>query len=140
MAWIRNLDLVLLALALALFVVAGLPLLGWLTALVIWVMWRSIGALAERRAAAASDLGRMAAIATGSMIGRGWLMGLGLLVLRFAVYESGLYDKIRHQSEVRRGSSTSTVTPRRAAKQSAASSALSGTKYGVTSRMRSAAW
>jgi hypothetical protein len=77
--WIRNLDLVLLALALALFVVAGLPLLGWLTALVIWVMWRSIGALAERRAAAASDLGRMAAIATGSMIGRGWLMGLGLL-------------------------------------------------------------
>jgi hypothetical protein len=78
-AWIRNLDLVLLALALPLFVVAGLPLLGWLTALVIWVMWRSIGALAERRAAAASDLGRMAAIATGSMIGRGWLMGLGLL-------------------------------------------------------------
>lgn len=79
MAWLRNLDLVLLALALVLFVVAGLPLLGWLTALVIWVMWRSIGTLAERRAATATDLGRMAAIATGSMIGRGWLMGLGLL-------------------------------------------------------------
>jgi hypothetical protein len=78
-AWIRNLDLVLLALALPLFALAGLPLLGWLTALVIWTMWRSIGALAERRAAATKDLGTMAAIATGSMIGRGWLMGLGLL-------------------------------------------------------------
>jgi hypothetical protein len=78
-AWIRNLDLVLLALALPLFVVAGLPLLGYATGLVIWVMWRSIGALAERKAAATKDLGRMAAIATGSMIGRGWLMGLGLL-------------------------------------------------------------
>jgi hypothetical protein len=78
-AWIRNFDLVLLALALPLFVVAGLPLLGYATGLVIWVMWRSIGALAERKAAATKDLGRMAAIATGSMIGRGWLMGLGLL-------------------------------------------------------------
>lgn len=78
-AWIRNLDLVLLALALPLFLVADLPLLGYATALVIWVMWRGIGALAERKAAAATDLGKMAAIATGSMIGRGWLMGLTLL-------------------------------------------------------------
>jgi hypothetical protein len=78
-ALLRNLDLALLALALPVFVVAGLPLLGYATALFIWLMWRTIGAYAERKARETSDLGRMAAIATGSMIGRGWLMGLTLL-------------------------------------------------------------
>jgi hypothetical protein len=78
---IRNLDLALLALALPVFLVAGLPLLGYATALVIWLMWRTIGAYAERKARATTDLGRMAAIATGSMIGRGWLMGLTLLAV-----------------------------------------------------------
>jgi len=78
MTWVRNLDLVLLALALPLFIVAGLPLLGYATALVIWAMWRLIGALAERKAEEANDLGKMAAIATGSMIGRGWLCALAI--------------------------------------------------------------
>jgi hypothetical protein len=78
-AVLRNLDLALLALALPVFLVAGLPLLGYATALVIWLMWRTIGAYAERKARATTDLGRMAAITTGSMIGRGWLMGLTLL-------------------------------------------------------------
>ena len=77
----RNLDLALLALALPVFLLAGLPLLGYATGLVIWLMWRTIGAYAERRARAAPDLGRMAAITTGSMIGRGWLMGLTLIAV-----------------------------------------------------------
>lgn len=76
---LRNLDLVVLALALPVFALAGLPLLGYATALGIWAMWRAIGVLAERRARATDDLARMAAITTGSMIGRGWLMGLTLL-------------------------------------------------------------
>jgi hypothetical protein len=80
-AVLRNLDLALLALALPVFVVAGLPLLGYATALVIWLMWRTIGAYAERKARATTDLGRMAAITTGSMIGRGWLMGLTLIAV-----------------------------------------------------------
>ncbi len=78
---LRNLDLVLLALALPTFLVAGLPPLGYATALVIWLMWRTIGAYAERKARATEDLGRMAAIVTGSMIGRGWLMGLTLIAV-----------------------------------------------------------
>ena len=76
---LRNLDLALLALALPVFLVAGLPLLGYATALAIWLMWRTIGAYAERKAATTADLGRMAAIVTGSMIGRGYLMGFALL-------------------------------------------------------------
>jgi len=82
MTFVRNLDLALLALALPLFLVAGWPILGWATAAVIWGLWRGVGEWADRRAAAAaagSDPRKMAGIAAGSMIGRGWLLGLILL-------------------------------------------------------------
>jgi hypothetical protein len=82
MNFFRNLDLVLLALALPLFLVAGLPFLGWLTAAVIWAMWRLIGEWADRAAGAAAaehDARKTAGIAAGSMVGRGWLLGLILL-------------------------------------------------------------
>ena len=76
---LRNLDLVLLALALVLFLATGLPILGWVTAAVIWAMWRGIGEWAERRAASATHPKQTAGIAAGSMVGRGWLLGLILL-------------------------------------------------------------
>jgi len=79
MPLLKNLDLLLLALALAIFAVAELPLLGWVTAAVVWLLWRGIGELTDRRAAAATDAKQMAGIAAGSMIGRGWLLGLILL-------------------------------------------------------------
>jgi hypothetical protein len=76
---LKNLDLVLLALALPVFLLADLPLLGWVTAAVIWILWRAIGELSERRAASATSPKAMAGITAGSMIGRGWLLGLILL-------------------------------------------------------------
>ena len=76
---LKNLDLVLLALALPLFLVAELPILGWATAVVIWALWRGIGEWAERRAATATHPKQTAGIAAGSMVGRGWLLGLILL-------------------------------------------------------------
>jgi hypothetical protein len=76
---LRNLDLVLLALALVLFLAVGLPILGWVTAAVIWGLWRGIGEWAERRAAAATHPKQTAGWAAGSMVGRGWLLGLILL-------------------------------------------------------------
>jgi hypothetical protein len=82
MNFFRNFDLVLLALALPVFIIAGLPVLGWVTAAVIWGLWRGIGEWSDRRAAAAAaenDPRKMAGIAAGSMIGRGWLLGLILL-------------------------------------------------------------
>ena len=72
-------DLVLLALALPIFIVAELPVLGWVTAAVVWGVWRVVGTVSERKAAAATDPKQMAGIAAGSMIGRGWLLGLILL-------------------------------------------------------------
>lgn len=79
MTFVRNLDLALLALALPIFAVAGLPLLGWLTAAIIWLLWRGIGEWSDRKATSETDPRRMAGIAAGSMIGRGWLLGLILL-------------------------------------------------------------
>jgi hypothetical protein len=76
---LRNLDLVLLALALVLFLATGLPILGWVTAAVIWALWRGIGDWAERRAATATHPKQTAGIVAGSMVGRGWLLGLILL-------------------------------------------------------------
>ena len=79
MTFVRNLDLVLLAIALPFFLIVGLPVLGWLTAAVVWLLWRGIGEWSDRRAAAADNPRAMAGITAGSMIGRGWLLGLILL-------------------------------------------------------------
>ena len=76
---LRNLDLVLLALALALFLAVGLPILGWVTAAVIWALWRGIGEWSDRRVAASTSPKETAGWAAGSMVGRGWLLGLMLL-------------------------------------------------------------
>jgi len=76
---LKNLDLALLAVALPVFLVARLPLLGWVTAAVIWLLWRGIGGWSDRRAAAARSPKAVAGYAAGSMIGRGWLLGLILL-------------------------------------------------------------
>jgi hypothetical protein len=80
----RVLDLVLLAVALPVFLVAGLPFLGWVTGAGVWLMWRGIGAWADKRARASRDPRVVAGYEAGGMIGRGWLMGLTLLVVGLA--------------------------------------------------------
>ena len=79
MAILRVIDLILLALALPVFLAAGLPVLGWVAAAVVWAMWRGIGHLADKHAAASDDPRTVAGVEAGSMIARGWLMGLTLL-------------------------------------------------------------
>ena len=76
---LRNLDLVLLALAAVVFAVAELPFLGWVVAAGIWALWRGIEWWTERKLEHERDPKRLAGIAAGSLIGRGWLLGLILL-------------------------------------------------------------
>jgi hypothetical protein len=76
---LKNLDLALLALALPVFLVAGWPVLGWVAGAAVWAMWRGIGEWTDRRAASATSPKETAGIAAGSMVGRGWLLGLMLL-------------------------------------------------------------
>jgi hypothetical protein len=84
---LRNLDLILLALALAVFLVAGLPILGWVTGAAIWGLWRGIEWWTERKLTGEKDPKRLAGIAAGSLIGRGWLLGLILLAAGLAMGE-----------------------------------------------------
>jgi hypothetical protein len=76
---LRNLDLVILAIALGVFVAADLPLMGWLVGAGIWALWRGIEWWTDRKLRGEHDPKRLAGIAAGSLIGRGWLLGLILL-------------------------------------------------------------
>ena len=75
----RYLDLIVLALALPVFVVAGWPLLGYAAGAVAWLAQRAIQHWTNARALEAQADGnvkRVAGYVTGSMIGRGWLVAL----------------------------------------------------------------
>ena len=76
---LRNLDLLLLALAIPVFVALELPALGFATAAGIWALWRGIEWWTDRRLANERNPKTMAGIAAGSLVGRGWLLGLILL-------------------------------------------------------------
>jgi hypothetical protein len=81
LAPLRVADLALLTLALPVFLLAGWPLLGWVTAAVVWGMWRGIGAYADRKAVASDDIRKFVGIETAAMIGRGWLLGIILIAM-----------------------------------------------------------
>jgi hypothetical protein len=87
---LRYLDLVVLALALPLFAVAGLPLLGYAGAAGAWLAQRAIGELLRRRAAATGDPRRVTAVLGMSMIVRGWFLLLCILLTGLSDRDAGL--------------------------------------------------
>jgi uncharacterized SAM-binding protein YcdF (DUF218 family) len=90
MIFLRYLDLVILALALPVFLVAGFPLLGWGAAAVGWLAQRAIRLYANRKAVAADDPRKTVGIITGSMIGRGWLVALIIFAAGLQENDAGL--------------------------------------------------
>ena len=76
MAIMRQLDLVILAIALPIFVVAGWPLVGYAAGALAWLVQRAIAEYTGRRAAASDDPRTVVGLTAGSMIGRGWLVAL----------------------------------------------------------------
>jgi hypothetical protein len=86
LGWLRFADLGLLALALPIFLAAGLPLLGWGAAAVGWIAQRIIRDVLNKRAAASKDPRTVAGLLTASMIGRGWLIAL-------TIFGSGLVER-----------------------------------------------
>ncbi len=72
----RNVDLIVLALALPLFLLTGLPILGWATAAVAWVLQRVVRDFFNSRARKTDDPRAMAGFLAGSMIARGWVVAL----------------------------------------------------------------
>jgi hypothetical protein len=81
MTIVRNLDLIAAALALPLFLLTGLPLLGWVTGAGTYAAQRAIGAWTTRRAAASEDARTTVGLMAGSMIGRGWLVALTIFAV-----------------------------------------------------------
>jgi hypothetical protein len=87
---VRYLDLVLLAVALPVFVVAGLPMLGYAAGAGAWLVQRAVQVSLHRRAVASDDPRTVAGIAAGSMIGRGWLVALTIFAAGLADEDAGL--------------------------------------------------
>jgi len=80
---IRWLDLIALAAALPLFLLADLPLAGYFAAALAWVAQRLIQMALQRRVAASTDPRAIVGITAGGMIARAWLVagaifGVGL--------------------------------------------------------------
>ena len=90
---LKRLDLLVLALALPIFLGAGLPFAGWLTAAVAWGLQTVVKEVTERRAlaiardylgkkrdskAAIADMRKVAGLTAGSMIARGWLCAIAI--------------------------------------------------------------
>ena len=88
---LRYLDLLVLALALLLFVLTDLPLLGYAAAAAAWLVQRAINAFATRRAQASDDPRTVVGLLAGSMIGRGWLVAGSIFAVGVAgAREDGL--------------------------------------------------
>jgi hypothetical protein len=83
---LRSLDLLVLALALPLFLIAGLPLLGWAVVAVAWIAQRWIVATAKRRALATGDRHAV-------MRAVGWSMMVRLALVTSSVVVVGIADR-----------------------------------------------
>jgi hypothetical protein len=87
---IRYSDLVLAAVALPIFVAAGLPLAGWGAGAGAWVAQRALQLYLNRRAAASDDPRTTVGLLAGSMIGRGWLVAIIIFVVGLSDNKAGL--------------------------------------------------
>jgi hypothetical protein len=87
---VRYLDLLLLALALPLFLAAGLPLAGWAVGGGAWVAQRALQEYLDRRARASTDPRTVVGLLAGSMIARGWFVAIAVFLVGLSDNEAGL--------------------------------------------------
>jgi hypothetical protein len=89
----KYVDLLVLAAALAVFLLGGLPLLGYAVAAAAWLAQRGIQALANRRAQAelvAGNRQKAMGIVAATTLGRVWLMATAVLLVGLSEREAGL--------------------------------------------------
>lgn len=84
----RNVDLILLAVALIVFLATGLPILGWVTGAGAWVGQRLVRDFLASRARKADDPREIVGYLAGSMIGRGWIVALVIFGVGLATEDS----------------------------------------------------
>jgi hypothetical protein len=83
LAPIRYLDVVLIVLAAPFVVLLDLPVLGFAVGAGLWIVQRVLEAVLEH-SARRSDMRRAIGVKVGSMIGRTWLLGIGILAVGLA--------------------------------------------------------
>jgi hypothetical protein len=83
LAPVRYLDVVLIVLAAPFVVLLDLPVLGYAVGATVWILARVLEAVLER-SAARGDVRRAIGVKVGSMVGRTWLIGVGILAVGLA--------------------------------------------------------
>jgi hypothetical protein len=89
----KYVDLLVLAVALAVFLLGGLPLLGYVVGAAAWLAQRGIQAFASRRSQAELKAGnrqKAMGIVAATTLGRVWLMATAVLLVGLAEREAGL--------------------------------------------------
>ena len=89
----KHVDLMVLAAALAVFLLAGLPMIGYAFAALAWLLQRGIQTLANRRSNEALRAGnrqRAMGLMAGTTLGRVWLMVTAALLAGLIDHEAGL--------------------------------------------------
>jgi len=93
----KYVDLLVLAVALAVFAVGGLPMLGFGVGAAAWLAQRGIQALAARHAnqeLAAGNRQKAMGIVAATTLGRVWLMATTVLLVGLAEREAGLASAV----------------------------------------------
>jgi hypothetical protein len=91
LAFVRYLDVVLLALATPFVILLGAPVLGFAVGAVAWILQRFAAIAIERRAARAADVKTALGLNMASLVLRAWLIGLTILAVGLiAEREDGL--------------------------------------------------
>jgi hypothetical protein len=80
LAPVRYLDVVLIVLAAPFVILLGLPVVGYLVGAGVWIAGRVLEALLDR-AGRRADVRRAIGIKVASMVGRTWLIGIGILAV-----------------------------------------------------------
>ncbi|MBA2765099.1 MAG: hypothetical protein H0U42_10520 [Thermoleophilaceae bacterium] len=80
-AVVGYIDLILLVVALPVFTLVGMPLVGYGAAAAAWLLQRTIRLILSRRALASDNPRAMVAVNAISMLGRVWLMGAAILIV-----------------------------------------------------------
>jgi len=83
LAPVRYLDVIVVVLAAPFVVFTGLPVLGYVVGAVLWIVGRVIEAALDARARRA-DVRAAVGLRFASMLGRTWLIGLGILAVGLA--------------------------------------------------------
>ena len=83
LAPVRYLDVALVILAAPFVVLLGAPVLGYVVGVAVWIAQRILEAVLEH-AARGADVRRAIGIKVASMIGRTWMIGIGILAVGLA--------------------------------------------------------